>query len=417
MALTDVEIKTAIKTAKATGKASKLPDGKGLHLEAPPTGNARWRLRYRFAGKENVLSMGVYPATSLKAARAGAEATRKQLANGIDPSQERKIAKLTAAASSDNTFEAVAREWYEVKHGAWSGSYAKSIMERLEKNVFPWAGRRPIDALKAPELLMLLRRVEARGAIDTAHRCQQIIKNVFSYAVSIGKAERNPATDLTGTLKTVHKGHHAAVVDPVKLGQLLRDIDHYTGSYLTRACLQLHALLFLRPGELRAAEWAEFDLDAATWQIPQGRMKNSVAKKADRLNLPHYVPLAPQAVAILRELHPLTGSGALVFPSERKGGRCMSEATARAAIRAMGYSNDDHTPHGFRATARTLLRQELGFDKDVIERQLAHKSSEELGDAYDRAQFKDQRKAMMTAWADYLDKLKTGARVIQFKAA
>ena len=401
--------------AKPKDKPYRLFDGDGLYLEVVPSGSKYWRLKYRYAGKECRLALGVYPEVSLLDARAKREDARKLLDAGTDPGQDRKIKAAQARVAADDTFEAIALEWHETKMTGWSAVHAKTIMERMTANLFPWLGRRPLAELQAPELLATLRRIESRGAVETTHRCKSIMSMVFEYAVATGRATRNPAADLRSALKTTVSGHHAAIVDPVRVGQLMRDIDTWTGSLITKSVLQISALAFQRPNEIRDMAWTELDLDAGQWVIPSERMKGKLKAKAHGDD--HLVPLSRQAITILRDIHPLTGHGPLVFPSERGQGRSISENTARQALRTMGYSNTDHTPHGFRATARTLIREQLHVDREVIERQLAHGSAENLGNAYDRAQFLDKRKAMMQAWADYLDKLRVGAEVIQFKAA
>jgi len=399
--------------AKPTEKTQKLFDGGGLYLEVTPSGAKRWRLKYRFAGKENLLSMGVFPAVSLKDARAAADKARKLLATGTDPSHHRQIEKATRNVAAANTFEALAREWHSTKSPGWSTTHADTTMERLTKNAFPWIGKRPLIDINAPELLATLRRIESRGAIDTTHRVKGVISEVFRYAIATGRAVSNPAAELGAALKTTVKGHHPAITEPKRFGQLLRDIDTYSGSNITRAALQIHALTFQRPNEVAGAQWAEVDLEAGIWTIPAARMKAIKERKAN--GKPHQIPLSAQAIAVFRDLQPLTGAGALVFPSERGQGRCISENTARQALRSMGYL--DHVPHGFRATARTLIREALHYDREVIERQLSHGSDEALGGAYDRTQFLAERAKMMQAWADYLDKLRKGADVIKFKAA
>ena len=402
---------TQLIQAKATGKVQKLFDGGGLYLEVTPTGAKYWRLKYRFTGKENRLSMGVFPAVGLKTARDLADDARKLIASGTDPSQARRIKKLTAHTAAANTFESIALEWHKTKTSGWSVTHTETTMERMKLNLLPWLGTRPLAEIEAPELLATLRRIEARGAIDTTHRVKSILSNVFRYAIATGRASRNPAADLGAALKTTVKGHHPAIVEPVRFGQLLRDIDAYSGSNITRAALQIHALTFQRPGEIRDMAWAEIDLDAGMWLIPPARMKNVLARKVHGST--HRIPLAAQAVAVLREIQPLTGHGALVFPSERGQGRSISENTARQALRSMGYT--DHVPHGFRSSTRTMAREQLHFDKEVIERQLSHGSDEALGGAYDRTQFYAERIKLMTVWADYLDKLRTGADVVQLK--
>jgi len=400
MPLTHVQITQA----KPAEKNKKLFDGGGLYLEVTTTGAKYWRLKYRFAGKENRLSMGVFPTVSLKAARDLADAARKLLATGTDPSQARRLEKLTIQTTAANTLEAIALEWHHTKASGWSASHTDTTMERMKLNLFPWLGARPLTEIEAPELLATLRRIEARGAIDTTHRVKSILSNIYRYAIATGRATRNPAADLGAALKTTVKGHHPAIVEPVRFGQMLRDIDTYSGSNITRAALQIHALTFQRPNEVSSMAWAEIDLEASIWLIPPARMKGVLQRKAH--GEPHRIPLSRQAVAVLKDMQPLTGRGALVFPSERGQGRCISENTARQALRSMGYT--DHVPHGFRASVRTLAREQLRFDKEVIERQLSHGSDEALGGAYDRTQFHAERVKLMTAWADYLDKLRNG---------
>lgn len=399
--------------AKPGDKSQKMFDGGGLYLELTTSGAKYWRLKYRFAGKENRLSMGVFPTVSLKAARGLADDAKKLLAAGTDPSQARRVEKLTLQTTTANTFKSIAIEWHQTKTSGWSESHADTTMERMVLNLFPWLGSRPLTELEAPELLATLRRIENRGAIDTAHRVKSILGNVFSYAIATGRATRNPATELGKALKTTVKGHHPAIVEPLRFGQMLRDIQTYAGSNITRAALQIHALTFQRPNEVSGMAWAELDLDAGIWVIPPGRMKGVLQRKAN--GDPHRIPLSPQAIAVLKDIQPLTGHRTLVFPSERGQGRCISENTCRMALRSMGYL--DHVPHGFRASVRTMAREQLHFDKEVIERQLSHGSDEELGSAYDRTQFHAERVKLMTAWANYLDKLRTGAGVIQLRQA
>jgi integrase len=398
--LTDAEIKQK----KPTERIQFLTDEKGLYLEIRPNGARYWRLKYRHAGRENRLSMGVYPETTLKAARSARDAARKQLQEGIDPSQVRKAAKLTKQVAAGNTFEHLALEWHAARKSGWSASHAETCLARMKRDLFPWLGSRPLTEIKPPEMLVVLKKIEDRGTVETAHRCKGILSQVFDYAIATGRTDSNPASALGAALKSKVGGFHPAIVDPARLGQLMRDISGYTGSPITRAALQIHALTFQRPNEVSGMVWAELDLDGALWTIPAQRMKRTVKDKAS--GVPHFVPLSRQAVTVLRDLHPLTGFKSTVFPSERGDGRCISENTARMALRSMGYT--DHTPHGFRATARTLARQELRVDREAIERQLAHKSDEQLGDSYDRAAFLADRIKLMQAWADYLDQLRVG---------
>lgn len=405
---------TFVASVKHSGKpvGDKHSDGHGLYLHVTATGKY-WRMAYRFTEKQKTLALGVYPAVSLAEARTGRTKARELLAVGVDPSAAKRVDKAARLAAGENTFKVIALEWHGTKAGGWSNSHADTTMERMEKNLFPWLGSRAITEIEAPEVLATLRRIEARGALDTTHRVKSIASNVFMYAIATGRAVRNPAADMGVALKTTVKGHHPAIVEPQRFAQMLRDIYAYSGSNITRAAVQIHALTFPRPNELQGMEWAEVNLDAGVWTIPPARMKNVLERK--KYGDPHTVPLSAQAVAVLRDLHPLTGHGAKVFPGERGEGRSISENTARQALRSMGYA--DHVPHGFRASARTLLREALHWDKDVIERQLAHGSDEELGGAYDRTQFLAQRAKMMQEWADYLDKLRTGADVIQLRTA
>jgi integrase len=428
--LTDKTIKAALKAAEVSGKARKLSDGAGLVLEARPTGAGWWRLRYWRDGREGMLSLGTYPETGLRDARDKRDAARKLIAAGGDPSAARKVEKADRAqqrqaqALADaglpgpGTFEHVAREWLATIHeGKVSEGHSARTRIRLEQDAFPWLGRRPIAEIEAPELLQCLRKIEARGAIETAHRVKNACGQVFRYGVAIGACQRNPAADLQDALKPVQSRHHAAIVEPKQAGALLRDVLAYEGHPVTRAALQLSALLLLRPGELRQMEWAWVDLDGAMLTVPPEVMKRKKAEKRD--GQPHLVPLAPQAVTILRELQPLTGGEGrrYVFPSLLTGERCMSENTVRGALRRMGYGNDDMTAHGFRAMARTMIAERLGVPPEVIEAQLAHTVGDALGRAYNRTQFAEQRRDMMSKWADYLDRLRDGAQVLPFKAA
>lgn len=427
--LTDKAIRAALKKAAADGPAT-LSDGDGLSLMARPDGGGWWRLRYRFEGRENRLSLGTYPAVSLADARARRDEARRLIAAGTDPSRHRKEAKQArraretvekAVARGDplpNSFEAVAREWWSTVHAAKvSEGHAERTLIRLQNDVFPWLGQRPIGEVEAPELLAVLRRIEARGAIETAHRAKDACGQVFRYGIASGHCQRNPAADLRDALRPVPTRHHAAIVDPKKGGELMRDLMAYNGHPVTRAALVLSAMLLLRPGELRQLEWAWIDFDTATLTIPGELMKR---KKAQKLNgTPHVVPLAPQAVAVLRDLQPLTGGeGArYVFPSLYSAERPMSENTVNLALRRMGYDRETMTAHGFRAMARTMIAERLGVAPEVIEAQLAHAVGDALGRAYNRTQFIAQRRDMMIRWADYLEQLRDGAKVLPFMAA
>jgi integrase len=418
--LTDKAIRSALKAAADSGKPSKHADGRGLHLEARPTGSGWWRFRYRFAGREGMLSLGVYPDVTLAMARERRDKARTLVAAGIDPSAERQAEKVervrqaeamahaAAGKPGPGTFEHTAREWLTTKHEhEVSPGHAARTLRRFELDIFPALGWRPIAEIEPPELLDALRKIEARGAIETAHRAKDSCSQVFRFAVASGLCKRNPTADLSEALRPVPTRHHAAIVKPDEAAALLRAMADYQGSPVTRAALELSALLLLRPGELRHLEWRWIDGDTLT--IPPELMKRRRAGKAN--GAPHIVPLATQARAILEGLRPITGAGRFVFPALTSRDRCMSENTVRSALRRMGYGNDDMTAHGFRAMARTMLDERLGVQAEVIEAQLAHTVSDALGRAYNRTQFLDQRRDMMQRWADYLDRLRAGATV------
>lgn len=389
----------AVRSAKPKEKPQKLADGGGLYLLVMPTGRKWWRLKYRFDGKEKSLSLGVYPDTGLKEAREKREAARKLLAAGVDPGENRKAARAARALEASNSFEIVAREWFAKQEPVWAASHSSKVIGRLEADVFPWIGNRPMDSLTAPDLLAVLRKVEARGAADTAHRILQNFGQVFRYAVATGRATHNPAPNLRGALRALKKSHFASITDPKDVGALLRAIDGYEGAYATKAALRLAPLVFVRPGELRAAEWSEVDLDKAEWNIPAERMK---------LRIPHLVPLSRQALEILRDLHKVTGKDRYLFPSARSKDRPMSNNAILAALRRMGYEQGEMTGHGFRAMARTILDEVLQVRPDYIEHQLAHAVRDPNGRAYNRTAHKAERQKMMQLWADYLDGLKAG---------
>ncbi|WP_297477425.1 integrase arm-type DNA-binding domain-containing protein [Ferrovum sp.] len=391
-----------LRAAKAAPKPVKLFDGGGMYLLLHPNGSKYWRLKYRYGGKEKKLALGIYPAVSLKQARERRDNARRQLANGHDPSAERKAEQET----DPECFEAVAREWFAKYSPHWAPSHSDKIIRRLERDLFPYLGSRPIKAINAPELLTVLRRIEARGTVETAHRVLQNAGQVFRYAVATGRAERNCAGDLRGALAPVKEAHYASVTEPKAVGELLRAIEGYQGDPVTRAALKLTPLVFVRPGELRQAEWAEFDLDKAEWRIPAAKMKSRVL---------HIVPLSTQAVTILKELHLLTGSGRYVFPGLRSRSRPMSANTVNAALRRLGYSKTDMTAHGFRSMASTLLNEQ-GWNRDAIERQLAHGERDAVRAAYNYAEHLPERRKMMQAWADYLEGLRIGSNVISFNA-
>jgi integrase len=416
MAATDKLTDPALRKLKPQDKPFKLADGGGLFLLVQPNGGKWWRLKYRIDGKEKLLSLGTYPDTTLKAARGRRDEARTHLAAGIDPGAKRKAENESKAGAAANTFEAIAREWHATIHkAAVSEGHAARTLIRLEQDVFPWVGATPIAEVTAPQLLASLRRIEARGAIETTHRAMQACGQVFRYAVATGRAERNPAADLRGALKPVNVTHMPAITDPKRAGELLRAIEDYRGLPTTRAALLLAPLVFVRPGELRKAEWTEFELDAAEWKIPAARMKRSKQDKA--AGAPHLVPLSTQALAVLRDLQPLTGAGRYVFPSPRTDDRPMSDNAVLSALRRMGFPKDEMTGHGFRAMARTMLAERLGVDEAVIEAQLAHAVKDSLGRAYNRTEFVAQRRAMLQAWADHLDALRRGGEVIPLRAA
>jgi integrase len=425
MALTDVQIRKVL----PGGKPQKLFDAGGLFLLVQPTGSKLWRLKYRLGGKERLLALGAFDEVTLKQARAKRDEARKLIADGVDPSQVRKAETLQRRASAAATereaaglpmlgsFEAVAREWVELIHKLKvSTGHAARTLIRFEQDVFPWMGSTPIANVTAPQLLVVLRRVEARGAIETTHRIKDACSQVFRYGIACGKCERDPARDLRDALKPVNTKHMAAVTDPKRAGELMRAITAYSGLPVTRAALALAPLVFQRPGNLRAMEWAEVDLERAMWTIPASKMKRTVADKAK--GDAHDVPLCRQAVAILRDLEPLTGHGRYVFPSIRGGARPMSDMTLNGALQRLGFdTKSDMTTHGFRAMARTMLSERLGMPEAVIEAQLAHSVKDGLGRAYNRTTFAEQRRTLMQAWADYLDDLRKGADVLPYRAA
>ena len=390
-----------IKQAKPKSKPYQMADGHGLTLYIMPNGSKRWRYRYRIDNKAKMISFGLYPDVPLKFAREKLLKARQQLAKGIDPSEKRKAEKVTVTGES--TFEAVAKEWWERNRHTWSENHGYQIYRRLELNVFPWLGKRDVGTITSPEVLKQLRRIEERNAIEMAHRVKGNIGQVMRYAVATGRAERDVTYDLKDALTPVKKSHHACIKNPVKFGQLLRDIDNYEGHFITKCAFKLTPLVFLRPGELRQAEWSEIDFEAKEWRIPPEKMK------AGRL---HIIPLSRQAIAILREIEPLTGKGKYVFPSTRSSIRPMSNNTITGALRRIGYTRDEMTAHGFRGSASTMLN-EKGYNYDHIERQLAHAERDGVRAAYNHADYLPQRTQMMQEWADYLDELRAGGKMIK----
>ena len=408
---------TFVKNVKHSidGAVDKFRDGGGMYLLVNASGKY-WRMDYRFADKRKTLSLGVYPSVSLAKARQRREKAREQLADGIDPSFAKRDEKIAKAITAANTFEVVSREFHKRKSDSWSSSYAEKWLRGQEKDLFPYIGRLPLATITAPILLSALRRVESRAAIESAHTLRQTAGQVFTYGVQTGRCERNPSADLRGALKPVIVKHMSAILDPFQVGELLRAIDGYSGQPITRAALGLSALLFQRPGNIRQMQWSWIDFENALLTIPSADMKRSKIQKIN--GRPHLVPLASQALQYLIELQPLTGHGKYVFPSLRSGERPMSDNTVNAALRRMGFSQDEMSAHGFRATARTLMVERIpGISPDVIEAQLAHGKSGPLGMAYDRAEFLEQRRKMMVEWAIYLDKLRVGAEVIHLRGA
>lgn len=398
---------TAIRNAKAKEKPYKLSDEKGLYLLVNQSGKY-FRLDYRFAGKRKTLALGVYPDVKLAEAREKRDDARKKIQNDIDPGHYKKLMKLAQREQAANSFEAVAHEWFLKNKHTWTEGHSRTIISRLTLNVFPWLGDRPVGSIAPPELLMVLRRIEERGALETAHRVKQICGQVFRYAIATGRAERDPSADLRGALPPTKPKRMATITKPDKIGGLLLAIDGYEGNLITRCALRFAPLVFVRPGELRHAEWSEIDWDKAEWKIPAEKMK---------MRSPHIVLLSTQAIQVLREIEPLTGRGRYVFPSLRTSERPMSNNTILAALRRMGYAKEEMSGHGFRAMASTILHEQ-GWPSDVIERQLAHAERNSIKAAYNHAQHLPERRKMMQAWADYLDTLKKGGKVFPiFKTA
>jgi len=397
MALTD----TIIRTAKPREKPYKMADEKGMFLYITPKGGKLWRLKYRFNGKEKLFSLGAYPDVSLKDARGSRDEARNLHANKIDPSENRKVQKTARVSRAANSFEIMAREWFSKYRAGWSTSHSERTLRRLENNVFPWIGGRPIAEITAQDVLDVLRRIEGRGTLDTAHRAHQNCSQVFRYAVATGRAVRDPTPDLRGALPAAKGGHFAAITEPNEVGALLRAIDCFKGTFIVQCALKLTPMLFVRPGELRQARWREFDLEKAEWKYQVTKTKTD-----------HLVPLASQAVKILRELHALGGHTEFVFPGARSNGRAMSDAAVNAALRRMGYdTQNEMTGHGFRAMARTILHQEMGISPEIIEHQLAHRVADTLGTTYNRTKFIKERRIMMQQWADYLHLIKSSGNL------
>ncbi len=391
MALTNTEARNA----KPGDKARKLADEKGLYLLVGLSGKY-WRFDYRFGGKRKTLALGVYPEVTLAEARDRRDSSRKLIAQDIDPGHHKKTTKNAAKKVTQNSFESVAREWFSKNSPIWAKNHSDKIIRRLERDIFPWHGDADINTIRAPQLLATLRQIEKRGAVETAHRAQQNCSQIFRYAIVTGRAERDPAADLRRALPPVKVRHHPTITDPSEIGGLLRAIEGYQGTLVTKCALQLAPLVFVRPGELRKAEWQEFKVANAEWRIPPARMK---------MKEQHIVPLSTQALAILSTIEKLTGRGRYVFPGARSDTRPMSENAVLAALRRMGYAKEEMTGHGFRSMASTLLNEQ-GWNRDAIERQLAHSERDSVRAAYNYAEHLPERKKMMQAWADYLDSLR-----------
>ncbi|MEC4747895.1 integrase arm-type DNA-binding domain-containing protein [Methylomicrobium sp. Wu6] len=392
--------------AKPKDKPYKLADENGLYLYITPQGGKLWRFNYRNGGKQKTLSFGAYPYVGLSDAREKLAESRKLLAAGSDPSAQRKALKAANAERAANSFEVIAREWHHIHMSDKTEDHAKRTLVRLDKDVFPWLGGRPLVEIEAPEILTVLRRIEARGANELAHTAKRTIGQIFRFAIATGRATRNPVPDLQGALKPVLVTHYSAITDPGKIGELLRAVYGYTGNLETRCAFKLSFFVMLRPGEVRKAEWCDINLDRKEWRIPGHKMK---------MRDEHIVPLSSQAIEILEEIRPLTGSGRYVFPSVRSAERPMSENTITGALRRLGYGGDEMTAHGFRSMASTRLNESHLFHPDAIERQLAHGERDSVRAAYNRAQYLPERVKMLQWWADYLDSLRLGAEIIPIK--
>ncbi len=420
MPLNKISSDAAIRAIRPNDPRRRLSDGSGLYLLLFVKGGSHgWRFDYTFDGRRNTLSLGTYPATGLALARKLAEQCRRLVREGVDPSEARQEARAAslkkrqaqkladAGLPAQDSFEAIAREWYDKNQPNWASSHSEKIIRRFERDVFPWIGSRAVASIGPTDMLTLLRRVEERGAIETTHRIHQISGQVFRYAVATNRASSDPTRDLRGALAPWKPEHYPTLSDPRQIGRMLRDLDAYKGGFITRCAMKLSPLLFVRPGELRRAEWSEIDLDVGEWRIPARKMKGRVM---------HIVPLACQAVAILRELQPLTGASTWAFPGARTNGEPMSENTVNAALRRLGYDRTMLTAHGFRGMASTMLH-ERGWPSDAIERQLAHSERNAVKAAYNHAEHLPARRTMMQGWADYLDELKAAGEPVSLRAA
>ena len=397
---------TAVRNAKPANKTQRLFDGGGLYLEISPKGGKWWRLKYRYAGKEKRLSLGTYPDTSLKEARERRDGARKLLRDGVDPSEHRKQAKAQRRIKHANGFEIIAREWFKARSPNWAPGHADKIIRRLERDVFPLLGRRPITEITGPELLDVMRRIADRGAIETSRRALGNVGQIYRYAMATGRAEADLSKALWDGMPKAKGNHLASVTEPERVGEILRMIWEYPGSPVVAAALKLAPLTFVRPGELRMARWADFDLEAADWRFTTSKTK-----------VEHIVPLSSQAVEILRDLQLVTTDSIYVFPSARGNRRPMSDMAVNAAMRRAGIEKSEFTGHGWRATARTMLDEVLGFRPDFIEHQLAHAVRDPNGRAYNRTKYLAERRKMMQAWSDYLDSLRVGGTVVAIKRA
>jgi integrase len=398
---------TTVNNAKPKDKPYKLSDEKGLYLFIQTSGSKLWRFDYRFLAKRKTLALGSYPDVTLADARARRDNARKQLANDIDPSESKKAVKASALKAGENSLEAVTREWAASYFKNKSSSHQERTLRRLELYIFPWLGNKPISEINAPQILDSVKRIEKLNKLETAHRTLQATSQVFRYAVQTGRALRDPCVDLRGALPATVVKHMAAFTEPKEIAELLRAIDGFTGSFTVQTALRLSPLVFTRPSELRTAKWADIDLEANEWRY-----------RVSKTNTMHLVPLSKQAAKLLTDIHPLSGHGEFVFQGGHDPKKPMSAAAINAALKRMGYdTQQDITAHGFRAMARTILHERLNIDPYIIEHQLAHKVPDALGAAYNRTKFIEQRTAMMQAWADYLDEMKAGAKVVPFKQA
>ena len=394
---------------------ARFSDAGGLYLEVSPAGSKRWFLKYRKEGKEMRLALGSYPNVSLAEARLKQSEAKALKHKGIDPVHDKKVGKLKASRQAIDNFEAIAREWHSKQKNNWSEVHAKTVMRRMEKDLFPWLGKRPMAQIHPMELLATLQKIEDRQAFETAHRVLDIARQVWEYWLpTVDVEQRNITEGLKARLQPYRGKNFAAILDPKRFGELMRAIKHYKGGVVVRVALQLSVLVYQRPGNLRMMEWSELDLEAATWTIPSAKMKRSVQEKA--YGEAHVVPLPKQAIALLESIKPITEHGQFVFPGERNHDRPMSDNAIRSALYSLGFG-EEQKPHAFRATARTMLVDELGLDPLMIEANLAHGARDRLGKSYNRTQYLKQRFEMVQQWADYLDKLTAGADVINFKRA